>query len=182
MSRGSLAAGAVLAVAVVLLVVAGAYGIELDGDGSAGPSPLLDGPAPDIAISLLDGTGEIAAGEFRGDILVLHFWSPACPACVAVRTALLDLAVAYEAFGVTVVTVLVQGTPAAGRTFLGENGRSPLVSDAFDPDSEVALAYGVGPVPATYFIDRAGTVAGKVAGAAGFDLMGATIDTIIVGP
>jgi cytochrome c biogenesis protein CcmG/thiol:disulfide interchange protein DsbE len=174
---------AAVVVTITALVLAGAvaYALETGRAPAAAPSPLIGSAVPAASMLLLDGTGAVSPAELGGNIVVVHFWSPDCAACPGERAALLAVADAYREFDVTVIAALVYGSPAAGRTFLGENGRSPLVADAFDPEANAALAYGVGPVPVTYLVDRAGTLTGRITGAAGFDLLAASIDAVIVG-
>lgn len=179
--RGRRTAAVIVIMVAVMLAAAVAYALEADRAPAPAPSPLIGSAVPAASMLLLDGTGAVAPATLEGDIVVVHFWSPDCETCPAERTALLEVADAYRDFDVTVVAVLVQGSPAAGRAFLGENGRSSLVADAFDPEAAAALAYGVGPVPATYFVDRTGTVTGRITGSAGFDLLAASIDAVIVG-
>lgn len=97
------------------------------------------------------------------------------------RTEHDDLLATAEAFSeadVQVIQVAYQDAPEDARAFIEELGRNPDTRYLEDPGSRAAISFGVFGVPETYFLDREGTVVGKIQGESNALLLGETIDRI----
>ena len=68
---------------VLALVVAGIWWTQRDpGPGAASLGQLAGEPAPDVTLTLLDGT-PLRLSELRGNVVVVNFWSSWCEPCRA---------------------------------------------------------------------------------------------------
>ena len=145
------------------------------------PSPLLGGPAPSLALPLLDGSGTFDPASLRDKVVVVNFFASWCAPC---REEQPDLAAAADAFadrGVVVVEIAYQDQAASALEFLDELGRSDTAVYLADPGSRAAIAYGVFGIPETFFIAADGTVVGKAIGATDALTLGTTIDAVLRG-
>jgi cytochrome c biogenesis protein CcmG/thiol:disulfide interchange protein DsbE len=79
------------------------------------------------------------------------------------------------------VAINYQDSPGAAEDFLAELGRSEVTVYLVDSDSRTAFEFGVLGLPETFFIDRSGTVVGKVSGPVSYELLAATIESIALG-
>lgn len=165
-----------LAVAIfVTLVIVEVFGTEDDGSvdvtealetsgpvDAEGPTTLEVGsPAPDAELELLGG-GTTSIAEFRGDPLVVNFWSSTCAPCLAempdFESVHQELAGAVAFLGVDVVD-----TPDAGTKMVEQTGVT--YPNGRDPRAEVMAAFGGIALPRTVLIDAAGNVAALHSGA-----------------
>ena len=170
------AAAAVVGAGLVLGVV---FASRFGTDPRLVASPLLGRPVPDRTLPFLEGEGSVRLADLRGQIVVVNFWASWCVPCRAEHGALVTAAQAYADSGVRVLGVLYQDEPKAARAFLDELGRGYDVLT--DPRSAAAIDFGVFGVPETFFVDREGTVAGKVTGPVDAELLVATLDRMLLG-
>ena len=174
--------GIVIGVGVVAIVLGIIFTNRFGSDPTLVASPLIGQPAGEIALERLDGTGEFRLAEAQGDIVVVNFWASWCLACRTEHDALVRAAATYgEDLGVTFVGVLIQDQAAAGNAWLDEMGRSPQFTYVDDDRSRASLEFGVLGVPETFFIDRDGTIVGKVSGPVNGPLLAQTIEAIALG-
>ena len=170
--------GGVGLLAVVLGVVfASRFGV----DPQLTPSPLIGEPVPDLTLPYLEFDDDFSFSELEGEVAVVNFWASWCLACRDEHQALLDAAAAYQDLGVTFVGVLVQDSVDNGLDFLAELGRGEPYVYVDDPDSRASLEFGLLGVPETFFVDRDGTIVGKVSGPVNAPLITATLDAILLG-
>lgn len=144
-------------------------------------SPLLGRPAPQFELPPLEGGDGIALSDLEGDIVVVNFFASWCLECRNEHQALVSTADAFAEEGVTFVSVSYQESPPASLDYLEVAGRSDNTLYLADPGSRTAIAYGVFGIPETFFIDRDGTVVGKIIGESDAFTLGATIDAIMRG-
>jgi cytochrome c biogenesis protein CcmG/thiol:disulfide interchange protein DsbE len=153
------ALGAAVAVAYVALtarlVPAGVQPEPGSSPIIVGRSPLLDRPAPDFALTDLDGR-TVRLADYRGRPVLLYFWASWCIPC---RTEFPVLAEAQKAHAVERLQILgVVYKDAAGpaREFMAAHGGTwPAL---LDPDGAAARAYIVHGAPTSYYVDRDGIV------------------------
>ena len=79
-----------LAVFVLMVGLLG-YGLKLD--PKKVPSPLIDKPAPQFALAMLeDPTRQLSTADMRGQVWVLNVWASWCVSCRAEHEVITELA------------------------------------------------------------------------------------------
>ena len=115
-------------------------------------------PAPDFSLTLY-GTETRTAGEtlrlsdLKGKPVVLNFWFPSCPPCVAEMPEFERVFQNHKSYGLEFIGVQLVGIDTAydGQNFVNEVG----VSYALGPDEDdIITKYNVSGFPMTVFIDR----------------------------
>lgn len=178
---GSRMVWVVIAGGLAFVVIAVIFAGRLGTDPSISSSPLIDKPAPNSEIALMDGSGSIEINDYNDDIIVINYWASWCLGCRTEHEALTRAAQDYSGYGVTFIAINYQDTPTNAEGFLDELGRSPSTVYTVDEDSQTAFEWGVLGLPETFFVDRDGTVVGKVSGPVSYGLLSQTIDQIILG-
>lgn len=170
-------AGVGLVVVVLGVVFASRFGI----DPQLTPSPLIGEPRPDLTLPYLEFDEDFSFADLDGQVAVVNFWASWCLACRVEHQALIDAAAAYQDLGVTFVGVLIQDRADYGLDFLAELGRGEPYVYVDDQRSRASLDFGLLGVPETFFVDRDGTIVGKVSGPVNSPLITATLDAILLG-
>lgn len=164
----------VAAAAVAVLVVGSALvaGRVLGRDPGAVDSPLLGKPAPALRLPALDG-GTVDVAAWRGDVVVVNFWSSWCVPCRAEAPELQAFAERWAGRGVRVVGIAYSDEESDVAAF---RDRYRLTyPQALDEDGRAAIDFGVFGVPETYVITRDGMVMAKLIGA----VDAATLDRVV---
>ena len=120
--------------------------------------------APLWELKDLDGK-TVKLSDFKGKVVLLNFWATWCPPCRQEIPDLVALQNQYKDQGLVVIGVSVdQNGPAAVKSFATRMKINyPIVMG----DEKTAVAYGnIEAIPTTFFIDRAGNVAGAHRGGA----------------
>jgi peroxiredoxin len=117
--------------------------------------------APDIELSDLAGRpGRLR--DYRGRVVLLNFWATWCAPCREEMPALQALAQELGPHGLTVVGVNAREPRAKVEAFIQEHGlRFPMLLDS---DGRAGQAYQVFALPATFVVDRRGTLVGTILG------------------
>ena len=110
-----------------------------------------EGPAPDFEGTLLSGD-TVRLADYRGEPVIVHFWGSWCPVCRMENGSIDELA-----DDIPLVTVAMQsGDRETVSGFLEENGLDfPTV---VDEQGELARAFGVQGVPASFVIGPEGEI------------------------
>jgi cytochrome c biogenesis protein CcmG/thiol:disulfide interchange protein DsbE len=147
--------GVVIVAVIVFVLFAG-----LGKDPQHIDSPLIGKPAPPFALKAV-GSGEtIDLDSLRGKPVVLNFWATWCGPCYEEHPTL--VANARVLPNVQFVGVVFNDTEDKIMRFLAQRGTAyPTLVDG---NGKTAIAYGVGGVPETYFINPAGTIVAKFEG------------------
>lgn len=125
------------------------------------PSPLIDKPAPEFSLPLLDDPAkQIARKDLLGKVILLNVWASWCAACREEHPLLVDLARTGQ---VPIYGLNYKDTRQDALRWLNGLG-NPYVVSAFDEQGNVGIDYGVYGVPETYVIDREGVIRYKVIG------------------
>src|SRR5690606_38104999 len=124
--------------------------------GAAGSSHrLLGQPAPDFALKATSGTN-FRLSEYRGEVVLLTFWSSRCGQCPAQLAAVSRLVDTYRSAGLAALAVNVDDDQLAAAAFALRHPVSfPVL---LDPDKAVARAWRVDNLPMLLMIDRSGIV------------------------
>jgi cytochrome c biogenesis protein CcmG/thiol:disulfide interchange protein DsbE len=154
-NRTVLIIGVVIVAIVVFVLYAG-----LGKDPQHIDSPLIGRPAPPFALRAV-GTGEtIDLDSLRGKPVIVNFWATWCGPCYEEHPTLVANARALP--NVQFIGVVFNDTDDKILRFLAERGSA--YPTLLDTNGKTAIAYGVGGVPETYFINAAGMVVAKFEG------------------
>lgn len=119
------------------------------------PPPVLDGPAPDFEVALLDG-GRFKLSEHRGHVVWINFWSSWCPPC---RAEMPDIERVWrDEMGTDLAIVAInfaedEGTVEDFRERLGLT--FPIGTDGA---GRVATHYRLAGFPSHFLVDRDGVL------------------------
>jgi len=154
-----------LLLAVVLLLAGGPFQARAV-DYRAVPKleEMKDRPAaPDFTLSRPDG-GKVSLKDYRGKVVFLNFWATWCESCRDEMPAMERLYREFKGKGLEIVGVNVKDKREDALAFVKKlKVTYPLM---MDPEGEVGLLYGAFGMPATYLIDRKGTVLARMWGPA----------------
>ncbi len=129
-----------------------------DGPGTASPgmaSGLVDKPAPDFHLPLLDGD-EFVLSENRDQIILLDFWATWCGPCMLTMPLLEQAMEEFEGQPVRLISVNLEERPEQIRDVRERHQLSMTV--ALDRDGAIARRYNVESIPQLIIVDRQGTV------------------------
>jgi peroxiredoxin len=157
-----------LGVRLLGVVIAGA----LAACGASAP-PGAGDPAPTFELESPSGQRLSYPGDVRDEVVVMLFWADWCTYCREEIDALEGLLAARRHEGLAVLAVNVGQTPDVVASFLEAKRLSCQV--LLDPDSRVAARYAVTLLPATYVIDRAGTIRHRILGRASPEVIPAMV-------
>lgn len=137
----------------VLLVGLLGYGLTLD--PKKVPSPLIDKPAPEFSLSILDTpTRKLSTGDMRGQVWVLNVWASWCVSCRAEHPVITELA---QKNLVSVIGLNYKDESGDAIAWLRQFG-NPYSASVVDLDGRVGIDWGVYGVPETFVIGADGTI------------------------
>ena len=135
---------------------------------AASPSSSKDAAKP-FSLELYENAnhtrGEVLAlSDLAGRPVVVNFWFPSCPPCVAEMPDLDASFQAHQADGIEFIGVQLVGLDSVddGQKFIDELGVSYALGP--DPDAKILQDYKVTGFPTTYFIDSDQNVVKKWTG------------------
>jgi peroxiredoxin len=137
---------------------------------AAGKTSLKIGDAPPrIALHDLKGSMVRLPDDFRGKVVILHFWSGGCSSCKEEMPAMETLYGKYGRKGLVILAVNVGQRRDMVKKLVQEIGISYPV--LLDTDKEMASKYDVVGLPRTYLVDRNGVIRYKILGAASEEML-----------
>jgi peroxiredoxin len=124
--------------------------------GGAGAAPPLIGhAAPDFALPAVAGSN-VRLSEYRGQPVIVAFWSSQCSGCIRQLEALNRLYGTYRSSGLMVLAVSVDDNMVRAQQYARTRGTSyPLLLDSA---KNVSRAFTVASLPSAVLIDRSGVV------------------------
>jgi cytochrome c biogenesis protein CcmG/thiol:disulfide interchange protein DsbE len=130
-------------------------------------SPLIGRPAPAFALREV-GTGRtVDLSQLKGTPVILNFWATWCGPCWEEHPVL--VANARMLPNVRFLGVVFQDSEEKILGFLQQRGSSyPTV---VDDQGKTAIAYGVGGVPESFFLDANGVIVAKYSGPMSSDIL-----------
>ncbi len=162
---GTMSSGAKKGIVLAIFIAAGVLFLLIlfAKTGPRGSKIIQEGDAaPGFQLTSLDGK-QISLSDFRGKIVMVHFWATWCPPCVEEIPTLDRLYhnLADKDFVLLAVSV-DEGGAGAVSSFLQRNRLTLPV--LLDPSHSVSSLYGTFKFPETYLVDRNGKVRYKVIG------------------
>ena len=163
MNRTVAIIGLVIASALIAVLFAG-----LGKNPSEIRSPLVGKAAPSFALREV-GTGRtVDLSEFKGKPVVINFWATWCGPCWEEHPVLVASARRLQP-QVQFLGVVFQDTEEKILSFLAQRGSAyPTV---VDQNGKTGIAYGVGGVPETFFLDANGVIVAKYNGPMNADIL-----------
>jgi len=137
---------------------------------AAGPRPLKIGdPPPGVSLKDLNGFPVRIPEDFRGRVMIIHFWTGGCSSCKEEMPAMESLSSSYGKKGLVILAVNVgQGKETVKRLVRGMGIGYPVLLDS---GREMARKYDVVGVPRTYLVDRNGVIRYRILGAASPEML-----------
>lgn len=119
------------------------------------PSPLIDKPAPEFALPVLNEPDKtFGSADLAGQPYLLNVFGSWCPACVDEHPVLVRYA---KELGIKVVGYNWNDEPANANAWLARFG-NPYDVIVADRDSRIAIDFGVYGAPETFLVDAKGVI------------------------
>ena len=117
-----------------------------------------------ITLSDLRGNSVVIPSDFKGQVVLIHFWASWCPTCRGEMTALDSLYGKYGGKGVTPCSIGIGEKRETAVSYLKNMTISYPV--LLDPDSSTRKPFGVAGIPTYFVLDREGVIRHKILGKA----------------
>jgi len=163
--------------AVVFVVLVGFFAVGLTKDPRHIPSVLIDRPVPDFALEPLPGRGRpLTAEALKGEVSLVNIFGSWCVACQVEHPVLMELT-ARDAVPIHGIDWREED-PMDGVRWLERHG-DPYQMVGLDPDSRVALDFGVTGAPETFVVDADGVIRYKHVGPVTMEVWETTLAPLI---
>jgi cytochrome c biogenesis protein CcmG/thiol:disulfide interchange protein DsbE len=162
-----------LALPIVALLY---YGLQKAPTVNIIESPLKGQAASAFEAQTLDGDTISLAG-LEGKVVVLNFYASWCVACIDEHAVFTQAEEYYAGQDFQMLGVVYQDSPENARRWMQRMGGN--WPSLIDPNSRIAIDYGVYGVPETYFIGKDGLIAHKQIGPVDPLLMKRTVDRLL---
>ena len=140
---------------VIFVLLVGLLGYGLNLDPRLVPSPLIDEPAPEFSLIMLDAPErQLSTRDMQGQVWVLNVWASWCVACREEHEVITRLA---QSNLVTVIGLNYKDEPADALAWLQRFG-NPYATSVIDRNGFIGIDWGVYGVPETFVIDAAGNI------------------------
>lgn len=146
----------------LLVAMAAMFAVGLQKDPSAIPSVLIDRPVPQFALDALpDRPGALSSDALKGDVSLVNIFGSWCVACLAEHPVL--NAIQQSGFVSIHGIAWREKDPRDATRWLARHG-DPYDLIGADPDSRVAIDFGVTGAPETFVVDAQGVIRYKHVG------------------
>lgn len=145
-----------IAPTLVFLVLVGFFVVQIDDNPQELPSVLIDRPVPQFAMDPLPGRGKpLTSADLTGEVSLVNIFGSWCVACQVEHPVLMDIA----ATGFVPIHGIDwrEKDPRDGMRWLEKYG-DPYTLVGLDPDSRVAIDFGVTGAPETFVVDANGVI------------------------
>jgi len=117
--------------------------------------------AEDFTLPMPDGR-HFRLSDHRGKVVFVNFWATWCPPCREEMPAMERLYARQKDRALAMVAVSLDASPAVVAPYLAQGGFTFPV--ALDPRMDLASAYGVRALPASFIVDPRGVVVAMALG------------------
>jgi cytochrome c biogenesis protein CcmG/thiol:disulfide interchange protein DsbE len=149
----------IVGVAITLALIVVLF-VGLGKDPSEIKSPLIGKPAPAFTLKAVGSGQPIDITSLRGKPVVVNFWATWCVPCYEEHPVLVQNARMTP--NVQFVGVVFNDSEDKIQQFLAQRGSA--YPTLLDEQGKTAIAYGVGGVPETFFINKQGVIVAKFNG------------------
>ena len=161
MAKRTMNKGILIGGLVVILPLLFLFATSFGNDPHAVRSPLVGREAPPFALRTYDKGEGISLARLRGKPVVVNFWATWCEPCKVEHGVLTRAAERYRD-RVQFLGIVYEDEVPRIDAFLKRYGSGyPALLDV---GGKTAIAYGVGGIPETFFIDKDGKVVAKYTG------------------
>lgn len=140
------------------------------------PAPQANHPAPDFALSDLDGA-TVQLSALRGQVVLVNVWATWCPPCRAEMPMIEAAYARYRDQGFTVLAVNQREDARTVAAYIAVSGLS--FPTLLDRDGAVSAAYRANVLPSSFFIDRAGVVRAVYRGPMSRGVIAGTVEQLL---
>jgi len=124
------------------------------------PTEFIGRAAPAINVpDLYNESDRVRVADMQGKVWLFNVWGTWCPECWREHGYLMEL----KRRGIPIVGLNWRDERAEAKAMLKKMG-NPFIKIGFDPDSSVAMEWGVYGAPETFLINAEGTIMAKHAG------------------
>jgi cytochrome c biogenesis protein CcmG/thiol:disulfide interchange protein DsbE len=129
----------------------------------ASAASLKSGDTPrEVTLQNVRGGNIKLPTDFKGKIILIHFWASWCPYCLKEMEAIESLNNEYRSTGIAPFSINVGQTKETAEAYIAKvQVTYPIL---LDPVSSAAGIYGVSSLPMTFIIDRKGVVRYRIMG------------------
>lgn len=145
---------------VILLVLVAAVGYTIYSSIFSDRGVVNKGDqAPDFQVTTLDGE-TMRLSDYKGQGVFLNFWATYCPPCKEEMPYMENQYHLFKEKGVEILAINVGEPALTAEKFVDRYGLTFPIP--LDEREEIYKAYGVGPIPTTFLIDKDGNVIDRV--------------------
>lgn len=168
-----------IAPTLLFVVLVGLFALQLGRgkDPKEIPSVLINRPVPDFVLEELPGRGKpLRSEDLKGQVSLVNIFGSWCVACAVEHPVLMKLKAenAVPIHGID----WREKNPMDGLRWLQKNG-DPYDRVGLDPDSKVAIDFGVTGAPETFVVDKAGVIRYKHIGPVTEEVWARTLKPLI---
>jgi peroxiredoxin len=124
-------------------------------------TPSRKRPAEDFTLPMPDGR-KFRLSDHRGKVVLINFWATWCPPCREEMPSMERLYSERKDRAFALVAVSLDASPTAVAPYLAQGGFTFPV--ALDPRMDLASAYGVRALPASFIVDPHGAIVAMALG------------------
>ncbi|MHB8770460.1 MAG: TlpA family protein disulfide reductase [Syntrophales bacterium] len=117
-----------------------------------------------VSLRDLRGNRVVIPSDFKGRVVLIHFWASWCPTCRGEMATLESLYGTYGAKGVTPCSIGIGEKRETALAYLENMTVSYPV--LLDPDSAARKPYGIAGIPTYFVLDRVGVIRHRILGKA----------------
>jgi peroxiredoxin len=143
-----------------LLIVVGGYSVVIS-NTSKENTPGIGQKAPDISLPNPEGQ-KVKLSTLKGKVVLIDFWASWCGPCRKENPFVVNVYNKYKDKGFTVFSVSLDNNKDKWLQAIEKDGLVwNHVSDLKGWNSSAADLYGIRSIPATFLLDKDGTIIGK---------------------